>query len=88
MEKLSYINIQEPQCTKLANLLKGIAIFMKYDCTGSLNIETETFYVPTYIISFSADSKDFDSKDLKDLEKLGWRKGNSYVSWREEWYYD
>lgn len=81
------INIQEPQCKKLANLLKGIAIFMKYDCTGSLSIETETFYVPTYIISFSADSKNFDSEDLKKLEELGWRKGNNLKGY-EEWYYD
>lgn len=87
MEELVTINIQEPQCEKLANLLKGIAIFMRYDCTGEIKIETETFYVPTYIIEISADSKDFDSKDLKELEKLGWRKGNNYA-WYEEWYYD
>ena len=81
------INIQEPQCTNLANLLKGIAIFMRYDCTAEMSIETETFYVPTYIISLSADSKDFDNEDLKKLEELGWRKGNNHA-WYEEWYYD
>lgn len=81
------ISIQEPEKKKLANLLRGIAILMKYDCTADISIVTEEdFYVvPMYLISVNADSEDFESKDLVRLKELGWTKEKGY-NW-DNWYY-
>lgn len=81
------ISIQEPEKKHLANLLKGIAILMKYDCTADIRIVTEEdFYVrPMYLIGANADSEDFEKEDLENLEKLGWSKEKSY-NW-DNWYY-
>lgn len=80
------ISIQEPEKRKLANLLKGIAILMKYDCTADISIGAkEAFYAPTYVISVNTDSEDFESKDLEQLKELGWTKEKDY-NW-DNWYY-
>lgn len=87
MKELVMINIQEPEKRKLANLLKGIVILMKYDCTADIQIVTEEdFYVrPMYLISVNADSENFESKDLEELRELGWSKEKDY-NW-DNWYY-
>lgn len=71
MEEVLMISIQEPEKRKLANLLKGIAILMKYDCTADINIgDSEgAFYFPTYVIQINADSEDFEKKDLEEIRQ-------------------
>lgn len=85
--EITMISIQEPEKKHLANLLKGIAILMKYDCTADIRIVTEgDFYViPMYVISVNVDSEDFESRDLEELKELGWTKEKDY-SW-DNWYY-
>lgn len=81
------ISIQEPEKRKLANLLKGIAILMKYDCTADISIGDRemAFYSPIYVISVNADSEDFEKEDLQELKELGWTKEKDY-NW-DNWYY-
>lgn len=82
MAELTTISIQEPQKKDLANLLKGIAILTRYDCTASKSINRDSFS-----IEVSVDSQDLDANDLQELkEELGWKEvDRGYFT---EWQYN
>lgn len=70
---MNLINIQEPQKKDLANLLKGISILMRYDCTASKDIYIDNYDFIVFSIETSVDSQDLDVEDLHKLEQLGWK---------------
>lgn len=78
------INIPEPQKVKLANILKGIRILLRYDCTADISINTN-YYSPAYCIHISVDLQDLFPQDIEELHQLGWKEIDlgHYI----EWYY-